>query len=90
MITENQKAAILKSVGKHHISKIMTFATVNNRKKEDGGEYSHSTFSRVLNGSLDHPEVERIIFDAADHYFKKTKEEEQRRDEFVNRVNPKL
>jgi|GEM_PF-2122170 len=87
MITKTQKNALLKSLGKKHITKIRAYALENNVKKETGEEYSNSAFSAVLNGRLDHPEIEKLIFDTADHWFKQTTAEQARRNEFLKKVN---
>ena len=87
MITENHKKAIIAALGKNHIAKIRAFALENNVRKDDGKEFSHSTFSHVLNGRKDNPVIEDVIFSAAEHYLDLKQKEQERRKEFVEKVN---
>ena len=86
MITEPHKQAIIQAIGKKHIAKIKAYAATQGVKKEDGADFSNSTFSAVLNGRLDHPQVEETIFAAAEHYLELELEKKGRRKEFVQRV----
>ena len=89
MITDKHKEAILKALGKNHISKIMTYARENNIRKDDGKEFSHSAFSRVLNGSLEHSILEDTIFAAASFHLLQKEKKEQQRKSFVEKVKTK-
>ena len=89
MITENHRKAILEAIGKHHIAKIIAHAKEKNVRKDDGREFSHSTFSHVLNGRLDHPVIEETIFSAAEFHLQQRNEQEQRRASFIEKVKSK-
>lgn len=103
MITETHKEALIKALGKNHITKIMSYAAANelpraNGKvlkkkalvKDDGKTYSRSTFSAVLNGTLDLSKVEDEIFAAANFHLEETqclqKQKEEARNAFVEKV----
>ncbi len=87
MINKTQKKALLKSLGKKHIAKIKSFAEEKGVVKENGEEFSQSTFSAVLNGRLDHGVIEDLIFSAADYHYQMAETQKNSRKEFVTKVN---
>jgi hypothetical protein len=97
MITETHKEAIIKALGKNHISKIKVFADANELPrangeklekkalvKDDNSPYSKPTFSAVLNGRLDLPKVEDEIFAAAGFYLEETQYLQKQKEEARN------
>lgn len=89
MITPKQTEAFKKTIGSKYITKLKSYADDHNRKKDNNKPFSATTFSRVLNGDLEHTEVEKIIFDCANYWFEKNQKEEARRNEFLKKVNAK-
>lgn len=87
MINKTQKKALLKSLGEKHIKKIQIYAAENGFLKENKEEYSRSAFSNVFSGYTSHPEVEKIIFAAADYHYSLTQKENESRKKFVTKVN---
>ena len=89
MINKTQKKAILNSLGKKHIHKVMIYAEKNEVRKDDKIPFSHSTFSAVINGRLDHPVIENVIFAAAAHHYALSQIVAESRKNFVNKINKK-
>jgi hypothetical protein len=89
MINKTQKKALLKSLGKKHIHKVMIYAEENEVFKDDQHPFSHSTFSAVINGRLDHPVIENVIFAAAAHHYALAQKEVEARKNFVDKINKK-
>lgn len=87
MINKTQKKALLKSLGKKHIHKVMIYAEENEVLKENKKPFSHSTFSAVINGRLDHPVIENVIFEAASHHYALSQKDAAARKDFVNKIN---
>ena len=67
----------------------MIYAEENEVLKDTQEPFSHSTFSAVINGRLDHPVIENVIFAAAAHHYALTQKEDEARKDFVNKINKK-
>ncbi|WP_109852778.1 hypothetical protein [Aquimarina sp. AU58] len=81
MITTEQKTEIINTLGKNHLSKILSFLSENNMEKEEGVPYSRSYIYKILSGEREHSHIESLIFKLAyDTYYQNLEEKKYRED----------
>lgn len=86
MIKKQTTKAIKKAIGARPVAKIRAEAKKQKFFNKSGEPFSHSTFSRVLNGNLELPYIEDFILNFAENCLQTQKERDLRNDSFTNQV----
>lgn len=86
MISKRTTRAIKKSIGARPIAKIRAHAQEVKFLNKNGKPFSHSTFSRVLNGTLELPYIEDFILNYAEKCQQANENRLERKAEFTHRV----
>ncbi|MFL1895710.1 hypothetical protein ACJRPK_08410 [Aquimarina sp. 2-A2] len=62
MITQEERSAIINSLGSKHIKKIQEYLKKNNISTSQGRPYSKATISYILSGERENEVIENAIF----------------------------
>lgn len=87
MISNVQREAIKKIIGKKHLKKILVFFKENNIKNREGKLYSHSFVNDIFNGYKSNDNIEKGIWACARHYIRLRQVERKKELETVDQIN---
>ncbi|WP_299901054.1 recombinase family protein [uncultured Aquimarina sp.] len=85
MITQEERAAILKVIGSKHVKKIQAYLNQNKIYNPNKKEYSKTSISYILSGERENEVVENAIFAFAHQKMIEKEKQQELRDLIVSK-----